>query len=58
LLLTEELGLSPQERELILTRIQKIASAIESMPKSAAWKMRDLVGTRVRWYAEVEEVDQ
>jgi hypothetical protein len=58
LLLSEELGLSHEERELVLSRVRKIASALESMPKSAAWKMRDLIGTRVRWYAEVEEVDQ
>ena len=58
LLLSEELGLSYEERELVLSRVRKIVSALESMPKSAAWKMRDLIGTRVRWYAEVEEVDQ
>ena len=58
LLLTEELGLSREEREFVLSRIQTIASAIESAPKSMAWKARSLVGTRVRWYSEVEEVDQ
>jgi uncharacterized protein YjiS (DUF1127 family) len=58
LLLSEDLGLSQEERELVLSRVRKIASALESAPKSAAWKMRDLIGTRVRWYAEVEEVDQ
>lgn len=58
MLLTEDLVLSQEERELVLSRVRKIASALESMPKSAAWKMRDLIGTRLRWYAEVEEVDQ
>lgn len=58
LLLAEDLGLSHEERELVLTRVRKITSALESVPKSSAWKMRNLVGTRVRWYAEVEEVDQ
>lgn len=58
LLLTEDLGLSREERELVLTRVQTIASVLESVPKSAAWKMRSMLGTRVRWYAEVEEVDQ
>ena len=58
LLIGEELGLSREERELVLDRVRRIASALESAPKSAAWKMRSLVGTRVRWYAEVEEVDQ
>ncbi len=58
LLLTEELELSHEERELVLSRVRKIASVLETMPKSVAWKMRNLIGTRVRWYAEVEEVDQ
>ncbi|HEX9388077.1 MAG TPA: nucleotidyltransferase family protein [Anaerolineales bacterium] len=58
MLLTEDLVLSQEERGLVLNRIQKLVSALASMPKSAAWKMRDLIGTRVRWYAEVEEVDQ
>jgi hypothetical protein len=58
LLLAEDFGLRQEDRELILHRVRKIKSELESMPKSAAWKMRDLIGTRVRWYAEVEEVDQ
>lgn len=58
LLITEDLGLSDQERELVLKRVRMIASDLESTPKSVAWKARSLIGTRVRWYAEVEEVDQ
>jgi hypothetical protein len=41
---------------LILGRISEIYGAFEAMPKSLAWQMRDKVGTRVRWYEEVEEV--
>lgn len=58
LLLAEDLSLSREERELVLRRVRKIQSVLESMPKSVAWKVRNLLGTRVRWYAEVEEVDQ
>lgn len=58
LLLAEDLGLSPDERERVLNRVRRIASVLESTPKSMAWKARNLLGTRVRWYAEVEEVDQ
>lgn len=58
LLMTEDLGISAEERELVLRRVRKIVSVLESTPKSAAWKMRNLIGTRVRWYSEVEEVDQ
>jgi hypothetical protein len=50
------LNLSRAERDLILTRIAEINRTFETMPKSLAWQMRDKVGTRVRWYEEVEEV--
>lgn len=58
LLRSEDLGLSADERKVVLQRLEKLSSALESMPKSMAWKMRNILGTRVRWYAEVEEVDQ
>jgi hypothetical protein len=48
--------LEDSERRLIRERIRQIQQTFESMPKSLAWQMRDKVGTRVRWYEEVEEV--
>ena len=48
--------LEDSERRLIRERIREIQQTFESMPKSLAWQMRDKVGTRVRWYEEVEEV--
>jgi len=50
------LNLTDAERKLILERVSEIDRTFESMPKSLAWQMRDKVGTRVRWYEEVEEV--
>lgn len=52
----ETLNLTASERGLILKRISEIQQTFEAMPKSLAWQMRDKVGTRVRWYEEVEEV--
>ena len=52
----ETLNLTVPERERILKHISEIQQTFESMPKSLAWQMRDKVGTRVRWYEEVEEV--
>jgi hypothetical protein len=52
----ETLNLTETERSLILRRVSEILQTFESMPKSLAWQMRDKVGTRVRWYEEVEEV--
>ena len=52
----ETLNLTESERDSILKRITAIHQTFETMPKSLAWQMRDKVGTRVRWYEEVEEV--
>ena len=58
LLSNGELQITDEERRLIVGRVRKIQKGFEEMPKSIAWQMRDKVGTRVRWYLEVEEVDQ
>jgi len=51
-----DVNLSGDERALILARLREVQRTFEEMPKSIAWQMRDKVGTRVRWYEEVEEV--
>ena len=51
-----DIQLEESERKLIRERIAEVQQTFESMPKSLAWQMRDKVGTRVRWYEEVEEV--
>ena len=51
-----DVNLSGDERALILARLHEVRRAIDEAPKSLAWQMRDKVGTRVRWYEEVEEV--
>jgi hypothetical protein len=46
--------LSPQEKDELVSKIQKIQSAVASEPKSLRWKLRSLTGTRKRWYNPVE----
>ncbi|HSG43640.1 MAG TPA: hypothetical protein VLA72_10845 [Anaerolineales bacterium] len=58
LLIEKDIDISDEERDSIRITIQKMQKAVEEMPKSTAWKMRDKIGIRVRWYQEVEEVDQ
>lgn len=53
-----ELSLTPEERQLITRRVEDILHTFETMPKPLAWQLRDRVGTRVKWYIEVEEVDR
>ena len=52
-----ESALSSDDRDLVISRIRAIQKTFEEMPKPMAWQLRDRVGTRVKWYIEVEEVD-
>jgi len=54
----DEVSLAPGEVETIKRRLANLQKAMDDAPKSMAWKMRARVGTRVRWYEEVEEVQR
>ena len=41
---------------LVLTRLDELQKRIEDAPKSRAWKLRDKIGERKRWYELPEEV--
>lgn len=47
-----------QDAGVIQTRIEALAAALESSPKTRKWKLRARVGERRRWYEEPEEVDR
>jgi hypothetical protein len=53
-----EVPLDPEEAQAIKRRIICLQKAMDDAPKGMAWKMRARVGTRVRWYEEVEEVQR
>jgi hypothetical protein len=54
----EDFPLSEAEQNLVLSRLREIQRTFVEMPKPIAWQLRDRVGTRVKWYIEVEEVDR
>lgn len=59
--LREELGeavctLDSSDKRRIEERLKTIQRAMDEAPKTLVWKLRDALGTRVRWYTEVEEV--
>ncbi len=56
LLLSGELDLNERERQIVLERIERIRRTLTAMSKPLFWKIRDRLGTRLRWYTEVEEV--
>ena len=50
--------LDEQEAQTIMKRLVTLEKAMDDAPKTMAWKMRARIGTRVRWYEEVEEVQR
>lgn len=47
-----------EDARVVKTRIAYLIDRIEREPKSMRWKMRARVGTKKRWYTEVETVVQ
>ena len=46
----------PPMAEDVKTRVAAVRETIDRTPKTAKWKIRARMGTRVRWYEEVAEV--
>lgn len=53
-----EIPLNEQDRAIVIGRINDIRRTFIEMPKPVAWQLRDRVGTRIKWYIEVEEVQR
>ena len=51
-------SLTDENRKVVSDRIDKILEKIENEPKSLKWKIRAKVGTKKKWYKEVEEVER
>lgn len=58
MLAKNEIPLDAEEKTLVISRINDIRRTFTEMPKPLAWQLRDRVGTRVKWYIEVEEVQR
>ena len=50
--------LSTTESDLVRSRIDELLNRVENAPKSLGWKLRSKIGTRIRWYEEVEDVER
>lgn len=54
-LMNEYIQLPEDESKSVRDRVNKLLTMIENQPKSMGWKMRSRVGTKQKWYMEVEE---
>jgi hypothetical protein len=49
-------ALNKEDISDVRTKIDELLEAIERQPKSIGWRMRAKIGTKKKWYEEVEEV--
>ena len=54
----DNIELAEAEAKMIKRRLVVMEKAMDQEPKTLGWKMRARVGTRMRWYEEVEEVQR
>lgn len=47
-----------RDRETVKTVIADLRKAVDSKPKTLAWRMRAKIGDKKKWYREVEEVER
>lgn len=55
---SRRVGLDDDAQRVIRRRLLELQDAMESAPKSTRWKLRDKIGTKVRWYELPEEVQR
>lgn len=48
--------LTAEQKTKVASQVDAIRSRLESEPKPMAWRLRDRVGDRVKWYKDVDEV--
>jgi len=49
--------LNIEDREIVRSKIDFILNEIEKAPKSLKWKIRSKVGTKVKWYQDVDDLN-
>lgn len=52
------LNVPGEYRDVVLARIDSLIEAIDAAPKTLRWRLRRVIGTRVPWYREVEELNR
>jgi hypothetical protein len=58
ILVEDNPGLDTAQQQCVLARIDTLRRVLDRVRKPILWKVRDKVGTRLRWYTEVEEVNR
>jgi len=54
--LAEMTVFGPEPRRIVSERLDEILQALKAAPKTLKWRLREKVGTKAKWYTDVEEV--
>lgn len=57
-ILPEYTELSPEDQDDLKRKIESILQFISNEPKSIKWRLRSIIGPRMKWYNEVEEIER
>ena len=49
--------LTDEDRKVVRERIKELKEQIDAAPKTMRWKVRGSIGERVKWYKDVEELE-
>lgn len=47
-----------ENAQIVEARLNRLCRTIENAPKDPQWRLRDMIGRRVQWYQEPEEVNR
>lgn len=50
--------LTDEDRKIVHDRIEEMLQRINEAPKSLKWKVRSIIGDRMKWYKDVEELSR
>jgi hypothetical protein len=53
--MNEQSFIDRQEKDLVAERVNRLLGILEEAPKSVKWRLRSKIGTKVKWYTDVEE---
>jgi hypothetical protein len=48
--------LTNEEKNKVTSQVDAVLKRLNDEPKPLAWRIRDRVGDRVKWYKDVDEV--
>jgi hypothetical protein len=52
----EERKLSDEDKNDVISKVEKLSTRVNYEPKTTSWKLRARVGERRKWYRDVEEM--